>query len=154
VKFHTHLTNSSSTSSCKPRAWTLPPAQLLVLPSGEPRNETTSFSHQFIFQLNEFPSRLCCTAPDSCIRGKDQWASAIYLVPVSNLSLQPHGLLHPALLTIPPPPLSVPVTHTELNITEIIWTKYKIPREGGEATEEFVNQTAEKNWIITHKGLS
>lgn len=127
VKIYIHLTNGS-TSSCNPQAQPLHPVQLFVLTSGEPRNKTASFSHQFIFQLNEFPSPVCCTAPDSCIRAKDQRASAIYTAPASKLSLQPNGIPCPTLFTVPPPPLGVPVAHTMLNITEIIWAKYKFPK--------------------------
>ena len=127
VKIHIHLTNGS-TSSCNSQAWLLLPVQLFVLPSAEPRNETTSFSHRFIFQLNEFPRPVCCTAPDSCFRGKDLRASAIHIARASKLSLQPNGLPRPALFTIPPTPLGVSVAHAALNITEIIWAKYKFPK--------------------------
>lgn len=130
VKIHIHFTNSS-TSSCNPQAWPLLLVQLFVfvLPSGEPRNETTSFSQQFTFQLNESPSPVCCTATERCIGGKDLQASTIHIAPASKLSLQPNGLPCPALFTVPPPrPLGVPVAHVALNITEIIWAKYKFPK--------------------------
>lgn len=74
-----HTSDKQQYQLVQPPSLALLPVQLLMLPPGEPRNKTTSFSHQFIFQLNEFLSPLCCKSPDSCIRGKDQQANAIHI---------------------------------------------------------------------------
>lgn len=143
VKKHLYLTSSVS-GWCNLQAWSLPPLELFVLPSGEPRNETISSCHHFSAEWVFQPGLLYSTI--------ELWyqrkGSTGKCYPESTRA-QPRALLF---MVHHPSALGVPVAHTVPNITAIIWAKSRFPKP--ERAEESVNMTAEKKWIVIHKGLS